>query len=31
MGKRLAAQAAERFRLEVGRLGTGIVPVPWLE
>jgi ribonuclease HI len=31
IGKRLAAQAAERFWLELGRLGTGIVPIPWLE
>jgi ribonuclease HI len=31
VSKRLAAQAAERFWLEIGRLGTGIVPVPWLE
>ncbi len=31
IAKRLAAQAAERFWLELGRLGTGIVPIPWLE
>ena len=31
IGKRLAAQAAERFWLELGRLGTGLVPIPWLE
>ena len=31
MGKRLAAQSAERFWLELGRLGTGLVPIPWLE
>jgi RNase H-like protein len=31
IGKRLASQAAERFWLDIGRLGTRIVPVPWLE
>jgi ribonuclease HI len=31
IAKRLAAQWAERFWLELGRLGTGIVPIPWLE
>ncbi len=31
MGKRLAAQSVERFWLELGRLGTGLVPIPWLE
>jgi hypothetical protein len=31
MGKRLAAQTSERFWLAVGRLGTGLVPIPWLE
>lgn len=29
--KRLAAERAERFWLEIGRLGTGLIPVPWLE
>ncbi len=31
IGKRLAAQSAERFWLDLGRLGTGLVPIPWLE
>jgi ribonuclease HI len=31
MGKRLAARAAERLWLDLGRLGTGLVPIPWLE
>ncbi|HEX4143282.1 MAG TPA: RNase H family protein [Pirellulales bacterium] len=30
-GKRLAARTSERFWLELGRLGTGLVPIPWLE
>ena len=29
--KRLAANWSERFWLNLGRLGTGLVPVPWLE
>jgi ribonuclease HI len=31
IGKRLAARWSERFWLELGRFGTGLVPVPWLE